>query len=211
MSTIHTPAPHAFAVRAVFCFFLIGLRGSGKSTVGRVLADMLDWAFADTDALVVQKTGMSIAQIVAAHGWDYFRQEESAALREAVASCTLLPTHIPHSPTPYPTHAPHNPHSMHSRYTIIATGGGVVLAPANVIFMREYGLVVYLCADAATLAARLTAQPEHGQRPSLTGKPLVDEIADVLRERDALYREAAHLVLDATLPVQDVACAIRDY
>lgn len=64
--------------------------------------------------------------------------------------------------------------------------------------MREKGVVIYLCAPVSTLVGRLEAFPEEGQRPALTAKPLSEEVSDVLAERDALYREAAHHVVDAS-------------
>lgn len=162
--------------------FCIGPRGSGKSTVGRALAAALAYAFVDTDALVVRREGADIAHIVATHGWVYFRQAESRALREAVAA-----------------------------RTVVATGGGIVLDPANVACMRAHGCVVYLKADVPTLAARLNAQPAHGQRPSLTGEAMLDEIAAVLHARESLYHGAAHYVLNAALPVHVIVQNIMDY
>ena len=58
--------------------------------------------------------------------------------------------------------------------------------------------MIYLCAPVSTLVGRLEAFPEEGQRPALTAKPLSEEVSEVLAERDALYREAAHHVVDAS-------------
>ncbi|CCK05776.1 Shikimate kinase III [Cronobacter sakazakii 696] len=58
-------------------------------------------------------------------------------------------------------------------------------------------MVIYLNVPVEVLAQRLEAFPEAGQRPTLTGKPVTEEIADVLAVRDALYRECAHHVIDA--------------
>jgi shikimate kinase len=82
--------------------------------------------------------------------------------------------------------------------TVVATGGGAVLDRENRIFMRNHGLVLYLRASANVLAERLAEYPENAQRPSLTGKPIVEEMLDVLTSREALYQEVAHRVLDAT-------------
>jgi len=78
--------------------------------------------------------------------------------------------------------------------------------------MREAGIVVYLRSSAATLALRLEASPEQEQRPSLTGRPINEEMQDVLTEREALYQDAAHIVVDGskdpTQVVEDILNAI---
>ncbi|MDU1024989.1 MAG: shikimate kinase, partial [Leclercia adecarboxylata] len=93
------------------------------------------------------------------------------------------------------------------------TGGGIILSAYNRQFMREKGIVIYLCAPVPVLVERLEASPEEGQRPTLTGKPISEEVSAVLAERDALYREAAHHVVDASLPpaevVQNIVTALH--
>lgn len=159
--------------------FLVGARASGKTTVGKALALALGWRFVDTDFLLQEREGQTVAHMVEQHGWDYFRRKEGEYLHLAA----------------------------HPR-TVIATGGGMVLAEANRRFMHETGAVFYLCAPAALLAARLAADPAHSQRPSLTGRPLAEEVEEVLRQREALYHEAAHHVVDASLPPQDLTAAV---
>lgn len=96
---------------------------------------------------------------------------------------------------------------------VIATGGGIILSEYNRHFMREKGIVVYLCAPVAVLADRLEAFPEEGQRPTLTGKPISEEVSEVLALRDALYREAAHHVVNAAQSpnqvVSDIEAALQ--
>jgi len=155
--------------------FLIGPRGSGKTTVGRRLAKRLHVDFLDTDARIVETAGVDVASIVAAKGWEGFRDLESVALDEA---CLL---------------------ALEANGLVIATGGGMVLREANRERMRDAGLVIYLKGDVATLAGRLRRSPLSGQRPALTDKSLEDEIAQVLAEREPLYQACAHAVLDAAL------------
>ncbi|MPN20500.1 Shikimate kinase 2 [bioreactor metagenome] len=64
--------------------------------------------------------------------------------------------------------------------------------------MRSHGVVIYLSAPVSVLVDRLEATPEEGLRPTLTGKPLTEEVQEVLAQRDVLYREAAHYIVDAT-------------
>lgn len=155
--------------------FLIGSRGCGKTTVGHELARARQSQFVDTDRWLQDHAQQSIAEIVEKEGWESFRARETAAL-EAVT----MPS------------------------TIVATGGGIILSEYNRRFMREKGLVIYLCAPVSVLAERLEAAPEEGQRPTLTGKPVSEEVSEILAERDALYREAAHHVVDASLPPKQI-------
>ncbi len=164
--------------------FLIGARGCGKTTVGRALAQAQGCQFIDTDFWLQEHAQQTIAAIVEQVGWEGFRARESAAL-EAV--------------------------SAPSR--VVATGGGIVLKESNRHFMRENGVVVYLCAPVDVLADRLVAFPQEGQRPTLTGKPISEEVSEVLALRDALYREAAHHVVDAAQApekvVSDIEAALK--
>ena len=91
---------------------------------------------------------------------------------------------------------------------VIATGGGIVLAECNRRFMREKGIVIYLSAPVSALVGRLEAFPEEGQRPALTARPLNEEVSEVLAERDALYRESAHHIVDASAAPEDVVIQI---
>lgn len=159
--------------------FLVGPRACGKTTVGLELARVCQSQFVDTDRWLQQEAGESIADIVEREGWESFRARETAALEAVTAPST-----------------------------VIATGGGIILAAHNRQFMREKGLVIYLCAPVSTLVERLEAVPEEGQRPTLTGKPISEEVSDVLAERDALYRDAAHHVVDASKSPEGVAFQI---
>ncbi|WP_075180428.1 shikimate kinase AroL [Pantoea sp. 1.19] len=161
--------------------FLIGARGCGKTTVGHALANALGYAFRDTDHHLQQMTQKSVADVVAEEGWEGFRHRESTALV-----------------------------AVSQPDTVIATGGGMVLALHNRRFMREQGKVIWLAADAEVLAARLTAWPEEGQRPTLTGRPIAEEMRQIVREREALYRQTAHLVVDAMQPPEQVVAQVRE-
>ena len=164
--------------------FLVGARACGKTTVGKALAKKLKFPFADTDQHLLDNAGRSVDQIVEAEGWAGFRQRESAALREV---------------TNARTHG-----------GVISTGGGMVLAEANRVFMRQYGMVVFLDAPVEVLAERLGRNPLSSQRPSLTGKGLMEEIGDVLKERRPLYEAAAHHIVDATRPLPSICRHIAD-
>ncbi len=149
--------------------FLIGPRGCGKTTVGQLLARARHFQFSDTDHRLQAHEQRTVAEIVQAEGWARFRELETLSLK-----AVTLPN------------------------TVIATGGGIVLAEGNRQFMRENGVVIYLQASVSALIDRLEAYPKAEQRPTLTGKPVREEVGEVLAQREALYRDAAHHIVDAT-------------
>ena len=149
--------------------FLIGPRGCGKTTVGHALARARHFQFSDTDHRLQAHEQRTVAEIVQAEGWARFRELETLSLK-----AVTLPN------------------------TVIATGGGIVLAEGNRQFMRENGVVIYLQASVSALIDRLEADPKAEQRPTLTGKPVREEVGEVLAQREALYRDAAHHIVDAT-------------
>ena len=168
--------------------FLIGPRGSGKTLAASLLERDHGCRTCDTDALIREKTGKTVAGIVAEGGWPAFRALEKAALEEAVERMRLFPE----SPA------------------VIATGGGIVLDPENRDRMRKEGVVAYLSAPASVLAARLAPPGDDPSRPSLTGLSPEREMAGVLEERGPLYRETAHYSIDATLPPEEVAAILHE-
>lgn len=111
-----------------FPVYLIGARGCGKTTVGKILARQLSYHFCDTDQQLQQQLEQSIADYVAEHGWDTFRQQEHHALL-----------------------------TVTSDNTVVATGGGIILRDDNRQHMRQSGTVIWLSVDHQVLANRLTA------------------------------------------------------
>jgi shikimate kinase len=145
---------------------LVGYRGTGKTTVGRLLAERLDWRFADADQEVEARAGRPIARIFAEDGEAAFRDLEEEVLADLVA----LPN------------------------IVIATGGGAILRPSNRELLRSLGFVAWLTADAETLSQRIARDPRRVEtRPALTAAGTLDEIADVLAARLPHYREVADL------------------
>src|SRR4051794_15326813 len=147
--------------------FLVGYRGSGKSTVARLLAGRLGWGWVDADHVLEGRAGRSIREVFAAEGEAGFRDRESAVLTDL---CRL------------------------ERH-IIATGGGVVLRQANRDLLRRSGRVVWLAADADTLWERLRGDAATGERrPPLAGGGRA-EVEEVLGFREPLYRACADLTV----------------
>lgn len=106
--------------------FLIGFMGSGKTTVGRLLAEGLGWSFADLDDLIVRAAGASVPEIFAREGEEGFRRRETEALRAAAAG----------------------------RRQVVATGGGAACREENLALMLASGRVVALDVSAAEAIRR---------------------------------------------------------
>ncbi|MEK7415462.1 MAG: shikimate kinase [Planctomycetota bacterium] len=156
---------------------LIGYRGCGKSTIGRLVAARLGLPFADTDAAVESDIGMPIRQFFSERGESAFRDTEAAALARLLAG---------------------------DRALILATGGGVILRETNRHLLQDHGgLIAYLHAPVAILQERL--RRDHGVRPSLTGASIADEVPAILTVREPLYRSIAATVVDATWPSERIA------
>jgi shikimate kinase len=161
--------------------FLVGYRGTGKTTVARLLAERLGWGWVDADDVVERRAGMSIRAIFDAEGEAGFRRRESAVLEEL---CGL-------------------------RSYVVATGGGVVLDPANRERMRRAGRVVWLTADPETIRRRLEGDRTTAERrPALTtGGPA--EVEELLRAREPLYRACAGAAVEtAGRTPEEVADAV---
>jgi shikimate kinase len=141
---------------------LVGFMGSGKSSVGRLVARTLRGRFVDTDRLVVERAGRDITDIFATNGEGFFRQEESRAL------CSLLG----------------------GRGLVVATGGGIVTVAANLAALKELGFVVWLTASEETIWDRVsrntkrpllrTQNPRETVRTLLAARnPLYEKAADL--------------------------------
>jgi shikimate kinase len=152
---------------------LIGMMGVGKSSIGRRVALRLGRQFVDTDQLVEDEAGCTVAEIFAAEGEPAFRARENAAVRRALES---------------------------EPFSVIAFGGGAVLEPTNRGLARECGLVVWLQAPARELARRVSASMLRSggtARPLLTQGRSPEAVLDELaRAREGAYRAAAHVLVD---------------
>jgi shikimate kinase len=161
---------------------LIGYRGSGKTTVGRLLANRLGWTFADADERVEATAGKSIAELFASEGELSFRDRESAALAELCARSRC----------------------------VIATGGGAILREHNRQLLKTGGFVAWLTAPPEALWERLQTDPiTAARRPHLTLTGGLDEVRALVAARAALYTETADFaVVSDTLSPEAVADAI---
>ncbi|MDO8552335.1 MAG: 3-phosphoshikimate 1-carboxyvinyltransferase [bacterium] len=152
---------------------LIGMRGGGKTTVGRLLAQKLNKELIDIDDLIEEREGMKIAETVQKRGWEYFRDRESEIVSEVGKQ----------------------------KDTIISTGGGVIERPENVAVLKENGILIFLNAPADILAERIEHDP--GRPALTNAASTREEIETVLAERKKLYEAAAdEIVMDTNLTLE---------
>ncbi|MFM2415229.1 MAG: hypothetical protein RI911_922 [Candidatus Parcubacteria bacterium] len=140
---------------------LIGMRGSGKTTIGTMIARYLVMPFVDTDSLIVEKNDSSIPDIVRTHGWNYFRDREAEVVHSIAAGHGQL----------------------------IATGGGAILRPENVAALKKNSTVILLTAPVDVLVARI--QGDTNRVALTSEKTLTDELTKVLTDRKHLYESTA--------------------
>jgi shikimate kinase len=156
---------------------LVGLSGVGKSSVGRLLAARLGWPLLDTDVLIVETLGRTVAQIFADAGEPRFRDLEAAALQRAfsISPC------------------------------VVSTGGGIVLRHENRALLRLRAFVVWLDAPTETLVARLLAHDE--ARPLIGGVDPAARLDTLRAARAGLYAEVAHAQVAAADCSAEAVCA----
>lgn len=149
--------------------FLIGYRGTGKSSVAGLLAARLGWSSCDADVVLERRWGKSIRQIFQEEGEPSFRDKESAVLADLARKTEA----------------------------VIACGGGVVLRPENRERLR-LGTVVWLTSDAESIWRRLQADATTAERRPNLAQGGLAEIADLLAQREPLYRACADVAIDGS-------------
>ncbi|MDF1483766.1 shikimate kinase [Ramlibacter sp. H39-3-26] len=154
---------------------LVGLPGSGKTTIGRQLARRLGWPFVDSDHVIEQRIGCSIREYFARNGESAFRDIEEQVIDELTAGSDGV--------------------------GVLATGGGVVLRPANRQRLRERSRVFYLHSTPEDIFRRLR---HDASRPLLQGDDPLERLRQLQEERDPLYAEVAHFTFETGRPTVNI-------
>lgn len=150
-------------------FSLVGLPGSGKTTVGRQLARRLGLPFTDSDHVIEHQLGCSIRAFFEREGEMPFRDFEETVIEELTQQAA----------------------------GVLSTGGGVVLREANRRHLHQRGFVIYLRASADELYRRLR---HDANRPLLQVPDPLGRLRDLYAQRDPLYLQTAHFVIDTGRP-----------
>ena len=150
---------------------LIGFRGTGKSTVGRLLAKRLERVFIDSDKYIEDSTGKTIKSIFEEYGEEGFRQIEADTIAELSKADNK----------------------------VISAGGGAVIREGNARNLKDNGFLVLLEATPEIIHNRI-AQDKNTtqQRPSLTDKKPLDEIKHLIAERKPAYKSAADFTINTS-------------
>lgn len=144
---------------------LIGYRGTGKSTVARILGQRLGRTVISTDAEIVKEAGQPIPRIVEQFGWDHFRRLETQMCQKLAGEENL----------------------------VIDTGGGLILKEENVKILKANGKIFWLTAEVSTIASRISGDTQRPSLSGT--KSFVEEIEEILEIRKPYYQAAADAII----------------
>ena len=160
---------------------LIGLRGAGKSTLGRMLAKKIGWSFVELNMEIEAQNGLSVAEIIALYGQEGFRRMEQAALTQLLARKELM---------------------------VLATGGGIVSEPLTFDRILSSFYTIWLKAEPEEHMARVRRQGD--LRPMADDRSAMAELRNILASREPLYARANAVVDTAGLGVDAAAARLGD-
>jgi XRE family aerobic/anaerobic benzoate catabolism transcriptional regulator len=158
---------------------LIGLRGAGKSTLGKMLAKKIGWNFVELNKEIEAQNGLSVAEIIALYGQEGFRRMEQAALGQLLARKEL---------------------------TVLATGGGIVSEPLTFDLILSSYYSIWLKAEPEEHMARVRGQGD--LRPMADDRSAMAELRTILKSREPLYARASAVVDTAGLTVDAAAARL---
>jgi len=155
---------------------LIGLRGAGKSTLGKLLAKTIGWTFVELNKEIEQQNGLQVSEIIALYGQEGFRRMEQTALAQLLARKELI---------------------------VLATGGGIVSEPVTFDLVLSSFYTVWLKAKPEEHMARVRKQGD--LRPMADDRSAMQELRTILLSREPLYARASAQVDTADLTVDEAA------
>jgi XRE family aerobic/anaerobic benzoate catabolism transcriptional regulator len=168
--------------QASFCgIALIGLRGAGKSTLGKILAKKVGWNFVELNREIERENGLSVAEIINLYGQEGFRRLEQTAVQHLLARDELM---------------------------VLATGGGIVSEPLTFDLILSSFYTIWLKAEPEEHMARVRRQGD--LRPMADDRSAMAELRNILLSREPLYARAAAVVDTAGLSVDAAAARLID-
>lgn len=159
---------------------LTGFMGTGKSTVGKVVASRLNFKFVDIDEVIETRTKLTISDIFSKYGEQYFRQLEKEAVKEFSQKEGL----------------------------VIATGGGVVLDPENMVNLKTNGLVILLKASPEVIFRNVSKDQN---RPLLKSEDVMERIKELLKIREEYYKNNHYEIDISDLTIEEVAEKVIEF
>jgi XRE family transcriptional regulator, aerobic/anaerobic benzoate catabolism transcriptional regulator len=166
---------------AVAGIALIGLRGAGKSTLGKLLAKHIRWNFVELNKEIERQNGLSVSEIINLYGQEGFRRMEQAALAQLLARKELM---------------------------VLATGGGIVSEPLTFDLILKSFYTIWLKAEPEEHMARVRKQGD--LRPMADDRSAMAELRNILKSREPLYARANAVVDTAGLSVDAAAARLSD-
>jgi XRE family aerobic/anaerobic benzoate catabolism transcriptional regulator len=167
--------------RAFSGIALIGLRGAGKSTLGKMLAGRIGWSFVELNKEIERQNGLSVAEIIALYGQEGFRRMEQAALVQLLARKELM---------------------------VLATGGGIVSEPVTFDLILKSFYTIWLKAEPEEHMGRVRSQGD--LRPMADDRSAMAELRNILISREPLYARANAMVDTAGLTIDAAAARLAD-
>lgn len=162
--------------------FLIGMPGSGKTTIGNTLADMFGFKFHDLDRIIVNKAGLEIKEIFSEYGEEHFREIERSLLTEKIES---------------------------NEDFIMATGGGTPCYYNTMDLLKRKGTVVYLDVPIDELTNRLYQHPT--DRPLLANKETISQdLSALVANRDSIFKQADIVLKGSNIDARQLYSILED-
>jgi len=145
---------------------LIGLRGSGKSTVGEIISRKLNKTFYDLDSIIIKKEKKTIPEIVEKYGWEYFREKETEIIKKISKRGN----------------------------SVIATGGGTIKRNENIDMLKKNGEFIFLKTSIEQITVRIgddKSRPSLNGK-----KSFIDEMQEIWIMRKPIYEQTADIIIE---------------